>query len=221
MQLFPENATIDDKIQHVIIWILRISAAFALFFAIYQSNAEHILNGLMATVLLFIPDMIQRRNKVKLPIEYSFAIIIFLYSSLVLGNILDFYGLFPWWDDLLHASMGALFGFTGFIILYMLRLQKRLVTSNFLLYCFAFSFAVTFGVFWEIFEFSVDQFTDFNLQRGLTNADTTIDLITDSLGGLISVALGSRFMLHPDGNDLVSRFFQKFFHVNPHLKKQK
>jgi hypothetical protein len=55
----------------------------------------------------------------------------------------------------------------------------------------AFTFVVTMGVFWEIFEFSMDQFLGFNMQKWQEGGiragliDTMQDLVVDTIGALI------------------------------------
>jgi len=219
MNFFPKNATLDDKIQYVIIRLLRISTVFALIYVIYNHQLTGIINGLFALILLFMPDIIERRYKVRLPIEYSFLIVAFVYASLVLGGIGQFYDRFWWWDDLLHITSGVLLGFAGFIILYILKLKGKLQASNFLISFFAFTVALSLGVVWEWYEFLVDTFFGFNMQRSLT--DTMSDLFTDSLGAFISVYLGYKFMSSNKASGLFSKFVNNFLAANPHIKSKR
>lgn len=219
MNFFPKDATLDDKIQYVIIRFLRVSTLFALGYVIYQQQLTGVINGLFALVLLFMPDIIERRYKVRLPIEYSFLIVAFIYASLVLGGMGKFYYRFGWWDDMLHITSGVMLGFAGFIILYILKLKGKLEASNFLICFFAFTVALSLGVVWEWYEFLVDTFLGFNMQRSL--ADTMADLFTDSLGAFISVYLGYKFMSNDKKVGLFSRFVNNFLAANPHIKSKK
>lgn len=73
--------------------------------------------------------------------------------------------------------------------------------SPFFVALFSFCFAVTIGVFWEIYEFSFDGILGLNMQKfALENGsrllgraalmDTMKDLIVDSLGAFIMSVLG-------------------------------
>jgi len=217
MSLFPPNASLEDKIQYTIIRLFRLSAIVALGFVIGQGRVGSLLNGILAVILLFIPDIIERRYSVKLPISYSFSIIMLIYGSMVLGGLADFYDRFFWWDELLHSSFGALLGFGGFVILYILSLHKKLKASRFLLTVFAFSVAVTLGVFWEVFEFVCDTLFGTYLQYD-SLVNTMHDLITNCLGAGVTVFLGYRFMAHPDGKGLFARAIGRLIEANPRLK---
>lgn len=117
-----------------------------------------------------------------LPIIISY--LIFLFASQFLGSILGWYGL-GWWDTFLHLLSGSLLAFTG------IALYERLVYRNagkeispWFVFLFTLSFSALGGVIWEIYEFSSDQLFGMTLQGG-GNTDTMIDLIADTIGGLI------------------------------------
>ena len=137
MQLFPPNATLDDRIQISIIRALRLATFLALGYSVIILNYYHIANGLVALALLFIPEFIERKYQVRLPVEYSFAIVAFVFGSIILGELRGFYTRFDWWDDLLHSTSGILSGFAGFIALYWLKSNKKLKASNFVISFFA------------------------------------------------------------------------------------
>ena len=58
---------------------------------------------------------------------------------------------------------------------------------------FSFCFAVTLGVLWEIYEFSVDYLFGWNMQRSGIN-DTMTDLMVDALGAFAVSLLGYLYM---------------------------
>jgi len=65
--------------------------------------------------------------------------------------------------------------------------------SPFFVALFSFCFAIMCGVFWEIFEFSLDQIFGTNTQRsGLV--DTMWDLIVDTIGGFAAAVTGYFFL---------------------------
>ncbi len=109
---------------------------------------------------------------------------IFLFGSQYLGSILNWYGL-GWWDTFIHFFSGAILAFTG-TLLYKRIIQTKIndETSPWFIFLFSLSFAALGGVLWEIYEFSFDQFFNMTLQGGGIS-DTMIDLIADTLGGLI------------------------------------
>jgi hypothetical protein len=117
-----------------------------------------------------------------LPLVISY--LIFLFCSQYLGSILGWYGL-GWWDTFLHLISGALIAFLA------IALYERLIhrsagksISSWFVFLFVFSFAALGGILWEIYEFSSDQFFGMTLQGG-GNKDTMVDLVADTVGGLI------------------------------------
>ncbi len=120
--------------------------------------------------------------KFNLPLIISY--IVFLFSSQYLGSILGWYGN-GWWDTFLHLLSGSLLAFAGIAIYE--RLVQREATkkiSPLFVFLFILSFAVFGGVLWEVYEFSSDELFDMTLQGG-GNKDTMVDLLADSIGGLI------------------------------------
>jgi RNAse (barnase) inhibitor barstar len=144
------------------------------------------------------------------------AIIVFVYATLFLGEVGSFYERFWWWDIALHIGSAMAFGCIGFVIMYLLFKSNKLEANSFWLSVFTFCFAVSIGVIWEIFEFSMDQIFGMNMQKsGLI--DTMWDLIVDSIGGLIASIAGYAFM---KGNQrsYFSRLINIFIKDNPNLK---
>jgi hypothetical protein len=89
----------------------------------------------------------------------------FSLSAIVVGEMLGAYEALWWWDDMLHGLAGAIFGITGFLIVYFLNGRHSMAMSPLFIAVFAFTFAITIGVLWEIFEFTVDFFYHTALQQ--------------------------------------------------------
>ena len=84
-----------------------------------------------------------------------------------------------------HGFSAIVFGFIGFTGLYFMVNRHELSARPWAIAIFSFSFAVSIGVIWEIFEFSMDSLFGFNMQKsGL--GDTMTDLIVDALGALFA-----------------------------------
>ena len=61
----------------------------------------------------------------------------------------------------------------------------------------SFGFAVTIGTLWEIFEFLMDWFFGFNMQKsGLV--DTMTDLLINAIGAAIAAAIGYFYVYKED-----------------------
>jgi len=133
-----------------------------------------------------------------------------------LGELANFYELFWWWDVVLHFSSAIAFGCIGFIILFYLNRTNKISSKPFWIALFSFSFAVSIGVIWEIFEFSMDQIFGMHMQKsGIV--DTMWDLIVDAIGALISVAAGYAYMQGKEKSYL-SKLIGLIIKENPNLR---
>jgi hypothetical protein len=129
------------------------------------------------------------------------ALICFLLASVVAGEIFSAYEHFWWWDDMLHTIAGIIMGVIGFLAVYFLNARYKMTISPLFVAVFAFTFAVTMGVIWEIIEFSADVLFRTDMQRwnlpedakligrdyqGVGLRDTMSDLIVGSVGSFVS-----------------------------------
>lgn len=128
-----------------------------------------------------------------IPAPLLSATIIFLYCTLFLGEVADFYEKFWWWDIVLHTGSALGFGLLGVIILILMFKRKHITARPSLIAFFAFSFAMAIGALWEIFEFSMDQLFGLSMQKsGLV--DTMYDLIVDTFGAVIASGAGYYYL---------------------------
>lgn len=127
--------------------------------------------------------------RIDVPAEIQIAVVVFVFATLFLGEVRNYYERFWWWDLALHGTAGLLLGLFGFMIVYMLNRSEAvdLHMRPAFLALFAFFFAVGIGALWEVFEFAMDQVFGLNMQKpmlgdpsGLT--DTMWDIIVDTLG---------------------------------------
>lgn len=120
------------------------------------------------TLLLFnIPQIVDRRFHIKIPVALEIVILLFIYAHMILGEIRSFYTLFPYWDTMLHTINGFLMAAIGFSMIDILNRDPRVhISMSPLFVAFvAFCFLMTIGVLWEFFEFSMDQLTASDMQK--------------------------------------------------------
>lgn len=169
-----------------VIWVLLIGGAA---FAIYERHWESLFVTVLTFALTFAPLQFQRFYHVQIPVFFTSAIIVFTYFTLFLGEIGNFYERLWWWDIFLHGGAAIGFGLIGFIIILMLFRGNKYAAPPIALAWFAFCYAMTIGVLWEIFEFGMDELFGLNMQKsGL--ADTMYDLIVDTFGAFLGAAAG-------------------------------
>ncbi len=144
--------------------------------------------------MTMLPAVFASRLHIKLPITFLSAAVIFIFATLYLGEVGDFYERYWWWDDVLHFGSAMGFGILGFLMVFMMFEGDRYAAPPWAISLIAFCVAVTIGAIWEIFEFGMDQIFGLNMQKsGLP--DTMSDLIIDSIGAAIGSGMGFVYLL--------------------------
>lgn len=156
--------------------------------------------GILAMIL---PSLISRKLRLEIPSVMYVLFLIFLYCAIYLGEVRNFYYDISNWDTILHGFSGAMLGALGFSFVALLNKEDRVPInlSPLFVVIFAFCFAITLGVFWEIYEFSFDGLLGLNMQKAyledgtplagrMALMDTMKDLILDALGALLTCIIG-------------------------------
>jgi len=199
---------------------LIIGAVFALYQGRYQATAEI----LVILSITFLPLLLGKRFDVRIPHEFEFLAVIFIYAALFLGEVHGYYIRYWWWDMILHAGSGLILGILGFLLIYVLNENDNIDLSlnpGFMAF-FAFVFAMAFGAIWEIYEFIMDRLFDMNMQKpmlddptGLT--DTMWDLIIDAIGAGIIATLGYIHLRKKGSDSFLEKWIDDFIEKNPQL----
>lgn len=202
--------------------VLQLILAVGVVAAVWEQQwlAAVITSGIILVTL--VPLFLSRRFSVFIPPEFVLLAITFVFASVFLGEVHGYYVRFWWWDLVLHTGSGFLLGIIGFLLVYILNETEDIDVSmqpGFIAF-FAFLFAVGIGVFWEIFEFSMDSYFGMNMQKemlgdpsGLT--DTMWDLIVDTAGALIIAVLGYGYIKTANNESFLERWIDSFIKTNP------
>jgi hypothetical protein len=178
------------------------------------------LTALTTGAILFVtllPMVLGRRLELHIPPEFEALTVVFVFASLFLGEVRGYYVRFWWWDIVLHTASGFLLGILGFLLVYVLNEKEdiELHMKPGFVALFAFMFAVGLGALWEIFEFGMDQFFGFNMQKGLV--DTMWDLIVDAIGALVISLLGYSYLRTAGTESFLEQWILRFIEGNPRL----
>ncbi len=207
----------------ILSYVIKIIFLLTIALAVYNQEWLTVFVASLAFILSFFPSLLERNYKINLPIELEMILLLFIFGSLLLGEVHSYYTRFWWWDIALHTFSGLILGMIGFLIIYILNFDKKVhlhLTPGFIA-VFSFTFALSLGAIWEIFEFSMDQIFGLNMQKsGLL--DTMGDLIVDSIGALV-VSIGGYFYVKKVEVPFLTRAMQSFAKENPQIfdKKQK
>lgn len=110
------------------------------------------------------------------------CVIVFIFFSMYLANVLDFYSI-TGYDKILHFASGFLIGIFGFAFYVFLFGIKNKNAKSVAVVIFTIMFSISAAGVWEIWEFTTDQLFGLMAQNGLH--DTMYDIILGSLSGVI------------------------------------
>lgn len=203
-----------ESIQFGIINTLRILLVILFLTSILYAKYFLIFASLVVLVLSFVPAFIQRNYRITLPVEFEFIFTIFLYAAFILGETSSFYQKIWWWDLLLHSISGFVIAMLGFMILYTFYYIHEVTFNPAFAAIFTFSFSLSIGALWEIFEFTMDGLFGLNMQKsGLV--DTMADLIIDAIGALLASIMAYFYLLGGDSL-IIDKLVKKFVVINQH-----
>ena len=158
---------------------------------------------LLGILVLLFPNVILKKKKIEIPSSLYLLYVIFLFCAIFLGEVRNFYYTVPYWDMVLHAFSGGMIAALGFSFISLLNDEENihLKLTPFFVAFFAFTFAISLGVVWEIYEYLADGILGLNMQkfalvdgsllvgRGALQ-DTMEDLIVDGIGAFIISSIG-------------------------------
>lgn len=183
--------------------VLRFLVIALMIAQFLNRNYENVfLCGL--TLLLFtVPSFIEVNFHIDLPDLLEVIILLFIFAAEILGEIQAYYITYPYWDTMLHTINGFLAAAIGFSLVDLLNRNDRFTfrLSPLFVSIVAFCFSMTIGVLWEFFEFSMDYFLHFDMQKDtVLHAIHTVTL--DPSGGNHVVAIDNITQVLVNGQDL-------------------
>lgn len=164
------------------------------------------LQYVVILAILTLPIVLRKRFMIQIPLIITVMCAMFGFVAMVMGDGLNFYGKYSWWDSVLHLFSSCVLAFVGlWIITIIFDKQEQLVLSNKLfLSLYVLIFGLSCGAMWEICEYAYDAFFGTNTQQfmatttaSITSAndiplcghealrDTMTDIILDLVGSLL------------------------------------
>lgn len=164
----------EHRSSFIVYFTLRVLVIATMVLQLLNRNYENVFLCALTLLLLIMPSLMQITFRVELPTTLEIIILIFIFAAEILGEIREFYLIFPFWDTALHTLNGFLAAAIGFSLVDLLNRSERTVFNLSPLFTaiVAFCFSMTIGVVWEFFEFGMDQLAGFDMQK-----DTVIHAI--------------------------------------------
>ena len=181
------------------------------YLSFLPETSAHVLFfcGLQYAVILMIltfPIVLRKRFMIQIPLLITVLCAAFGFGAMIMGDGLNFYGKYRWWDSALHLFSGCVLAFVGLWIISIIfeDSDKEVFSSRIFVAFYVLLFGVSCGVVWEICEYAYDSFFGTNTQQFMATTtsslplpddvplsghealrDTMTDLILDLVGSLL------------------------------------
>lgn len=176
----------NNKVLVFIYLITVVLTIISMFKEIESKNIKNVIVCFLSLFLLSVPFIVDKFKKVKFPPVLKITFILFVFSTIVLGEVNDFYELIPIWDDILHIVQGFFIASIGFSLMYMLFKKKvesndrdknknsdknkkinkdRIRFEKGLIVLFSFCLSISVGVVWEVGEYITDCNMNVDMQK--------------------------------------------------------
>ena len=164
MKEFYKN---NKKSSFVWYLILRALVILIMVLRFLRGDFESVFVCLLTLILFTVPYWINQKLKIEIPSALEIIIFLFIFAAEILGEIQNFYGIFKYWDTILHTLNGFLCGAIGFSLIDILNNSERfhIKLSPAFVALVAFCFSMTIGVLWEFFEFGADYILKYDMQK--------------------------------------------------------
>ena len=168
----------NKKATAIVYFVLRFLVIVTLILQFIKGNYENVFMCILTLILFLIPIIIDRKLNIKLPNTLEIIIFLFIFSAEILGEVQNFYGIFKYWDTILHTINGFLCAAIGFSMIDILNRSTKfhkMLTPAFVALV-AFCFSMTVGVLWEFIEYGMDKTfnTDMQKDRIVTTVSSTL-----------------------------------------------
>ena len=188
-----------------------------LFIGIERGSTGIIVNTGVAILVTELPDLLDRRYDIPLNPALTLWITtaVFLHALGTVGlpgSEANFYRTVWWWDHVTHALSSSVVAAAGYATTRALdtRSDAIYLPPKFM-FVFILLFVLAFGVAWEVVEFILGELSTVVgsgpvlTQYGL--ADTMLDLVFDTIGGVIVAVWGTAYLTDVVG--LISARFER------------
>lgn len=175
-----------EKLPFTIYLVLRALVIVTMIAQFFNKNYENVFLCILTLILFMLPSIFEMNLRIDLTDTMEIIILLFIFSAEILGEIQEYYIIFPFWDDMLHTMNGFLAAAIGFSLVDLLNRSERIRASfrlsPFFMAMVAFCFSMTIGVLWEFFEFFMDTVFRFDMQKdAILRSISTVTL--DPAGG--------------------------------------
>jgi hypothetical protein len=197
----------------IILNLIRFLLVVAFLGALYNERKLIMIISTLAFFMTFLPMIFKKWFDIELPAQFEVIVILFIYGTLLFGEVHGFYSEYWWWGGLINFAAAVALGFVGLAVMYALYRGDKIKASPLVIAFFSFCFAVAVGTVWEFFEFGLDFAFGFSLYRA---GDTMNDLFVNLIGAFVVSSVGYYYIKNGKVM-IISSLISKFVEKNPKL----
>ena len=117
------------KINITVYFVLRVLVIACMVAQSMHGNWNNVFLCILTLILFTLPMLIEKKFDIDLPTTLETIVYLFIFSAEILGEIQNFYGIFPHWDTMLHTLNGFLCAAIGFSLVDILNRDKNVDIS--------------------------------------------------------------------------------------------
>jgi hypothetical protein len=190
--------------QRQLVRVMQVITVGLIFVGLERRNTGIVVNSAIALGVTYLPAVLERDYS--LPMDAGLTLwittAVFLHA---LGTVGvpgvpgSFYRDVWWWDHLTHTLSSSVVAAAGYATARALDEHSRSVSlPPRFMFVFILLFVLAFGVFWEVIEFVLGEAAAMLGSDGVLTqyglADTMLDLVFDTVGGVIVAVWGSAYL---------------------------
>lgn len=204
----------------VVYLLLRFLVILVMVRQIFLHNYWNAFLCILVLIQFLIPYFITKKLKIELPRIFEIIILLFIFSSEVLGEIQNFYGVFKHFDTVLHTLNGFLCAAVGFSLIDLCNNNsEKFNLSPLYLTIVVFCFSMTIGVLWEFLEYSIDKVMLSDMQKDkLVTKISSVWLNPDGKNKAIVVDNINKTIIYSDSGETVIKGGYLDFGLNDTMK---
>ena len=213
MKQQPPNRTINQSLKRLYYALFVLTIGIGTGNVVYLCYQPDItinalifctLQYVVILVILTLPIVLRKRFMIQIPLMITVMCALFGFVAMVMGDGLNFYGKYSWWDSVLHLLSSCVLAFVGlWIITIIFEKQDQLVLSNkFFLSLYVLIFGLSCGAVWEVCEYAYDAIAGTNTQQFMATTTASIvsaedvplcghEALRDTMGDMILNLVGS------------------------------
>jgi hypothetical protein len=199
----------SEKIYRQVFIVLLVAMGVLAVNAIKEAQWADLFVIVQAIAISGVPYLLEKRFSIHTPYVIRTSFILFMFSTLILGEIVDLYNTIWWWDAALHTVSSAGITLIGFILVSIIYRDRDLKSAPLLTSFLVFSFAMCLAALWEVYEFIIDLFFETNTPMQPSNTDTMTDFIVAIVGSLVICFYGYHYIKRQSAKTIIAETIEE------------